>query len=57
LQGGGEKIKLFSEKTEKIRRKKKCFAPFFEISHTKREKTFSLRKMRKPGKVEKEKKR
>jgi hypothetical protein len=36
LQGGGEKRKLFSEKPGE---REKYFAPFFEISHTKSEKT------------------
>jgi hypothetical protein len=41
-QGGGEKRKLFSEKLRKPREREreKYFAPFFGISHTKREKTF-----------------
>jgi hypothetical protein len=42
IQGGGEKRKLFSEKTEKPgeREREKCFALSFEIPHTKREKNF-----------------
>jgi hypothetical protein len=36
------------------REREKCFAPFFEISHTTRE-NFPLKKLRKPGEREKEK--
>jgi hypothetical protein len=56
-QGGGEKRNLFSEKTEKTRRKRKrkAFCSFFWNFPYKKWENFSLRKLRKPGEREKEK--
>jgi hypothetical protein len=56
-QGGGEKRKPFSEKTEKTRRKRniKVFCSFFLNFPHKKGDNFSLRKLRKSGEREKEK--
>jgi hypothetical protein len=57
LQGGGEKRELFSEKTEKTRRKRKIkvFCSFLRNFPYKKGEKFSLRKLRKPGEREIEK--
>jgi hypothetical protein len=57
VEGGGEKRKLFSEKTEKTRRKRKrkVFCSFFGNFPYKKGENFSLRKLRKPGEREKDK--